>query len=126
MLLISANTLPYSEPFSHIPIKRPARQAGTKSNVTVPLRGGGLVVGAVLFVAIFFEKHWSEQEVQRASPTTAAKLRSLLRASSTGGRGRTFPSRPLIARMAPSPGGGGHSHLFKSRRHCALHRVPFL
>jgi signal transduction histidine kinase len=26
---------------------------------------GGVVVGAVLFGAIFFEKHWSEQEVQR-------------------------------------------------------------
>ena len=41
------------------------RQAGTKSNVTVPLRVGGVVVGALVFGALFFEKHWSEQEVQR-------------------------------------------------------------
>jgi signal transduction histidine kinase len=41
------------------------RQAGTKSNVTVPLRVRGVVVGALVFGALFFEKHWSEQEVQR-------------------------------------------------------------
>jgi signal transduction histidine kinase len=41
------------------------RQAGTKSNVTIPVRVGGVVVGALLFGAIFFEKHWSVQEVQR-------------------------------------------------------------
>jgi two-component system sensor kinase FixL len=40
-------------------------QTGTRSNVTIPLRVGGVVVGAVLFGAVFFEKHWSEQEVQR-------------------------------------------------------------
>lgn len=33
------------------------RQAGTKSNVTVPLRVGGVVVGALVFGALFFEKH---------------------------------------------------------------------
>ena len=41
------------------------REAGTKSNVTIPLRVGGVVVGALLFGAVRFEKHWSEQEVQR-------------------------------------------------------------
>ena len=41
------------------------RQAGTKSNVTIPVRVAGVVVGALLFGAICFEKHWSEQEVQR-------------------------------------------------------------
>jgi len=41
------------------------RLVGNKSNVTVPLRVGGLVVGALLFGAIFSEKQWSEQEVQR-------------------------------------------------------------
>jgi signal transduction histidine kinase len=41
------------------------RQAEMKSNVTIPLRVGGVVVGAILFGAIFFEKQWSEQEVQR-------------------------------------------------------------
>jgi signal transduction histidine kinase len=41
------------------------REAGTKSNVTIPLRVGGVVVGALLFGAVCFEKHWSEQEVQR-------------------------------------------------------------
>jgi signal transduction histidine kinase len=41
------------------------REAGNKSNVTIPLRVGGVVVGALLFGAIRFEKHWSEQELQR-------------------------------------------------------------
>src|SRR5262249_14378781 len=41
------------------------RQAGNKSNVTIPLRVGGVVVGALLFGAICFEKHWTEREVQR-------------------------------------------------------------
>ena len=41
------------------------RQSGAKSNVTIPLRIGEAVVGAVLFGAIRFEKHWAEQEVQR-------------------------------------------------------------
>ena len=40
-------------------------KVGTKSNVTIPLRVGGTVVGALLFGAIFSEKHWSEREVQR-------------------------------------------------------------
>jgi signal transduction histidine kinase len=41
------------------------RLVGNKSNVTVPLRVGGLGVGALLFGAIVSEKHWSDQEVQR-------------------------------------------------------------
>ena len=41
------------------------RKAGNKSNVTIPLRVGGVVFGALLFGAIRFEKYWSEQEVQR-------------------------------------------------------------
>jgi signal transduction histidine kinase len=41
------------------------REGGTKSNVTIPLRVGEVVVGALLFGAVRFEKHWSEQEVQR-------------------------------------------------------------
>jgi signal transduction histidine kinase len=41
------------------------RLVGNKSNVTVPLRVGGLVVGALLFGAIVSEKQWSDQEVQR-------------------------------------------------------------
>jgi signal transduction histidine kinase len=41
------------------------REAGNQSNVTIPLRVGGVVVGALLFGAIRFEKHWSEQELQR-------------------------------------------------------------
>jgi len=38
---------------------------GTRSNVTIPLRVGGVVVGALLFGAVLSEKHWSVQEVQR-------------------------------------------------------------
>ena len=45
--------------------RRLFREAGTKSNVTIPLRVAGVVVGALLFGAVRFEKHWSEQEVQR-------------------------------------------------------------
>jgi len=41
------------------------RRVGNKSNVTVPLRIGGVVVGAVLFGTILSEKAWSEKEVQR-------------------------------------------------------------
>jgi signal transduction histidine kinase len=40
-------------------------RVGTRSNVTIPLRVGGLVVGALLFGAIFSEKRWTDQEVQR-------------------------------------------------------------
>ncbi len=40
------------------------RESGNMSNVTIPLRVGAVVVGALLFGAIRFEKHWSEQEVQ--------------------------------------------------------------
>jgi signal transduction histidine kinase len=46
-------------------VREAFRLMGNKSNVTVPLRVGGLVVGALLFGAIVSEKHWSEQEVQR-------------------------------------------------------------
>jgi C4-dicarboxylate-specific signal transduction histidine kinase len=46
-------------------VREAFRFMGNKSNVTVPLRVGGLVVGALLFGAIVSEKHWSEQEVQR-------------------------------------------------------------
>jgi signal transduction histidine kinase len=41
------------------------RQLEMKSNVTIPLRVAGVVVGALLFGAILFEKSWSDQEVQR-------------------------------------------------------------
>ena len=42
-----------------------ARSVGTKSNITIPLRVGGVVVGAILFGAIFSERAWSQTEVQR-------------------------------------------------------------
>jgi signal transduction histidine kinase len=42
-----------------------SRRAGTKSNVTIPLRIGGVVVGAVLFGAIIRERVWSPETVQR-------------------------------------------------------------
>ena len=42
-----------------------ARVMKAKSNITIPLRIGGVVVGAVLFGTVFFEKAWSQQEVQR-------------------------------------------------------------
>jgi C4-dicarboxylate-specific signal transduction histidine kinase len=38
---------------------------GNKSNVTIPLRIGGVVVGAVLFGTLVSERAWSEKEVQR-------------------------------------------------------------
>lgn len=41
------------------------RLDGNKSNVTIPLRIAGIVVGAVLFGALLSEKAWSEQDVQR-------------------------------------------------------------
>jgi signal transduction histidine kinase len=41
------------------------RRLGNKSNVTIPLRIGGIVVGAVLFGAIGSERAWSQKEVQR-------------------------------------------------------------
>jgi signal transduction histidine kinase len=41
------------------------RRIGTKSNITIPLRVGGVVVGALLFGAVFSEKAWTEKEVQR-------------------------------------------------------------
>lgn len=41
------------------------RRDGNKSNVTIPLKVEGIVVGALLFGALLFEKFWSEQEVQR-------------------------------------------------------------
>ncbi|MBV8139872.1 MAG: GAF domain-containing protein [Deltaproteobacteria bacterium] len=46
-------------------VREAFRLIGNKSNLTVPLRVGGLVVGALLFGAIVSEKHWSEQDVQR-------------------------------------------------------------
>jgi len=42
-----------------------SRRAGTKSNVTIPVRIGGVVVGALLFGAIFTQRDWSPKEVQR-------------------------------------------------------------
>jgi signal transduction histidine kinase len=42
-----------------------ARRSGTKSNVTIPLRIGGAVVGAVLFGTVFSERTWSREAVQR-------------------------------------------------------------
>ena len=41
------------------------RLDGNKSNVTIPLRIGGVVVGAVLFGALLSEKAWSQQDIQR-------------------------------------------------------------
>lgn len=42
-----------------------ARNVGLKSNVTIPLRIGGVVVGAILFGAILSERVWSPETVQR-------------------------------------------------------------
>jgi signal transduction histidine kinase len=42
-----------------------ARRGDTKSNVTIPLRIGGVVVGAVLFGAIIRQRAWSPETVQR-------------------------------------------------------------
>src|SRR6202030_681148 len=41
------------------------RLEGNKSNVTIPLRIAGVVVGAVLFGALLSEKAWSQRDVQR-------------------------------------------------------------
>jgi signal transduction histidine kinase len=41
------------------------RRDGNKSNVTIPLRIGGVVVGALLFGALLCERMWSEKEIQR-------------------------------------------------------------
>src|SRR5262245_9385981 len=41
------------------------RQVGNKSIAAIPVKIGGTVVGAASFGALRFEKHWSEQEVQR-------------------------------------------------------------
>jgi formate hydrogenlyase transcriptional activator len=41
------------------------RRLGNKSNVTIPLRIAGVVVGAVLFGTILSERAWSQKEVQR-------------------------------------------------------------
>ncbi len=42
-----------------------ARRRGTKSNVTVPLKIGGVVVGAIFFGTIISERVWSPETVQR-------------------------------------------------------------
>src|SRR5260370_11711180 len=42
-----------------------ADRDGTKSNVTIPVKVGGVIVGAVAFGAVFFEKQWTQEEVQR-------------------------------------------------------------
>jgi C4-dicarboxylate-specific signal transduction histidine kinase len=41
------------------------RQLGTKSNVTLPLKVGGAVVGSVQFGAVHVQKYWSEHELRR-------------------------------------------------------------
>src|SRR5271167_3290163 len=41
------------------------RRDGNKSNVTIPLRIAGVVVGAVLFGTLTSEKAWTQKEVQR-------------------------------------------------------------
>src|ERR1700735_2801587 len=41
------------------------RRDGNKSNVTIPLRIAGVVVGAVLFGTLLSERAWSQKEVQR-------------------------------------------------------------
>jgi signal transduction histidine kinase len=42
-----------------------ARLEGVRSQLTIPLRIGGAVVGAALFGAILSEKAWSQTEIQR-------------------------------------------------------------
>jgi signal transduction histidine kinase len=42
-----------------------ARQMGGKSNVTIPLKVGGIVVGALMVGTFFSERRWSEKTVQR-------------------------------------------------------------
>jgi C4-dicarboxylate-specific signal transduction histidine kinase len=41
------------------------RHEGNKSNVTIPLRVAGVVVGAVAFGTLLSERTWSQKEVQR-------------------------------------------------------------
>ncbi len=41
------------------------RRAGTKSNITIPLRIGGAVVGAMSYGTVVSERAWSQKEVQR-------------------------------------------------------------
>jgi signal transduction histidine kinase len=41
------------------------RLMGNKSNVTIPLRIAGIVVGAVMFGTLLSERTWSQKEVQR-------------------------------------------------------------
>lgn len=41
------------------------RRWGTKSDVTIPLKVGGAVVGAMAFGTVFSERMWSQKEVQR-------------------------------------------------------------
>jgi C4-dicarboxylate-specific signal transduction histidine kinase len=41
------------------------RRDGNKSNVTIPLRIAGVVVGAVMFGTLLSERAWSQKEVQR-------------------------------------------------------------
>jgi len=41
------------------------RLMGNKSNVTIPLRIGGAVVGALMFGTLLSERAWSQKEVQR-------------------------------------------------------------
>jgi signal transduction histidine kinase len=41
------------------------RRDGNKSNITIPLRIAGVVVGAVLFGTLLSERAWSQKEVQR-------------------------------------------------------------
>jgi signal transduction histidine kinase len=42
-----------------------ARQMGGKSNVTIPLKVGGTVVGALMVGTFFSERRWSEKAIQR-------------------------------------------------------------
>jgi signal transduction histidine kinase len=44
---------------------RQAHQLGAKSNVTTPVKVGGIVVGALLVATIFSERTWSEKTIQR-------------------------------------------------------------
>jgi signal transduction histidine kinase len=41
------------------------RRDGNQSNLTIPLRVGGVVVGAALFGTLNFEKQWSEHDINR-------------------------------------------------------------
>jgi len=45
--------------------RAPARQSGAKSNVAIPLKVGGNVVGAFLVATIFSERTWSDETVRR-------------------------------------------------------------